>query len=169
MEEIWEPVVGYENLYEISNLGRIKSLKYRGGKKQKILSTYNVHGYKRVRLFDGRTKHSTGVHRIVAEAFLDNPESKQFVNHIDGDKGNNRLENLEWATRSENTIHAFRVLKVKRGGGLEKRAVKNIDTGEIYSSIQEASRKTKLNRTSIISCCKGRYKTVNGQHWEYIN
>lgn len=169
MREIWKPVIGYEKLYKISNLGRIKSLKYRGGKKQKILSTYNVHGYKRVRLFDGITVRSTGVHRIVAEAFLANPDSKQFVNHKDGNKSNNHLDNLEWATRSENAVHAFRILHIKRGGGVEKRAVKNTDTGEIYSSIQEAAEKTGHNRTSIISCCKGRYKTVNGQHWKYVN
>lgn len=169
MREEWKPVVGYEKLYEISNLGRIKSLKYRGGKGQKILSTYNVHGYKRVRLFDGTTVRSTGVHRIVAEAFLDNPSSKQFVNHKDGNKSNNRLDNLEWVTGSENVAHAFRILHVKRAGGVKKRAVKNIDTGKIYGSIREAAKKTGHNRTSIISCCKGRYKTANGQHWEYTN
>lgn len=168
MKEYWKPVVGYENLYEVSNLGKVRSLNFDGSNKTKIMTPYDVHGYKRIRIFKNKVPRSTGVHRLVAEAFICNPDKKEFVNHKDGNKSNNSVDNLEWATHSENTLHAFRVLKVKPHGGKKKRAVKIIETGQIFSSVKEAST-CGYNRSSIISCCQGRYHTANGYHWEYVN
>lgn len=166
--EIWKDVKGYEGLYQVSNLGRVKSLDYDGSKKERIMSPYNVHGYSRVRLFNDKKRVSTSVHRLVAGAFISNPENKPFVNHIDGNKSNNKIENLEWCNNSENLIHAYRVLKFKASGGRPKKRVKNLDTGRVFSSVKEASVLTGVNRTSIISCCNGRYRTAGHQRWIYL-
>lgn len=168
MKEEWKSVVGYEGLYEISNLGRIKSLNFDGTKRERIMSPYLVHGYSRIRIFKNSKPRSVGVHRLVAEAFIANPDNKPYVNHINGDKSDNRAANLEWCTQSENTIHSYRVLMNKASGGREKKKVMLVETGQVFESIKEASKMTGHNRTSIISCCKGRYKTVNGMHWRYL-
>jgi hypothetical protein len=125
MEEIWKEIKGYEGLYQVSNLGRVKSLSkvkelYNGGlynTKDKILTPRISNGYISVSLH----KHNKGItkliHRLVAEAFIPNPEGKPQVNHIDGNKTNNILSNLEWNTRSENIQHAFNTsLKISQKG-----------------------------------------------------
>lgn len=168
MKEEWRDVPGYEGLYKVSNIGRVKSLNFDGSSEERIMTPYDVHKYKRIRLFKNKTPKSVGVHRLVADAFIDNPENKPYINHIDGNQSNNHVINLEWCTQSENTIHAYRVLGFKASGGREKKRVRLVETGQIFGSIKEASRITGHNRTSIISCCKGRYKTSNGMHWEYV-
>ena len=115
--EVWKPIKGYENKYEVSNLGRIKSLKriikadFHFGNtrtyKERILKVGNVRGYQQVNLLDGNSKHKY-VHRLVAEAFLDNPNNYPVINHINGDKTDNRVENLEWCTQKENINHAWK-------------------------------------------------------------
>ena len=108
--EIWKNIKGFENKYQVSNLGNIKSLNYEVefGKNKRIIKgkilKFNFHkrGYSYVHVGKKRT-----VHRIVAENFIPNPFNKQFVNHINGIKTDNRVENLEWVTHSENCIHAY--------------------------------------------------------------
>lgn len=168
MQEIWKDIPGYEGLYQASNLGRIRSLHFRGGKNQKILTPYNVLGYLRIRIFKDKKQKSIGVHRLIALTFILNPENKPEVNHIDGNKTNNIVENLEWVTASENVTHAFAVLGVCPHGGRAKKKVKNLDTNEVFNSIKEASDITGCNRTSIISCCKGKYASAKGMHWAYL-
>lgn len=107
--ERWLPVVGYEGLYEISDSGRVKSLHDTKGYKpgRIIASRINTFGYRQIMLSkNGKTKQNS-VHRLVASAFIINPLNKPQVNHIDSDKSNNNLSNLEWATRKENVIHAI--------------------------------------------------------------
>lgn len=102
-DEIWKDVLNYENTYEISSLGRV-----RNKKRELILNPpITPKGYIRISLFkDGKSKNHM-VHRLVAEAFIENPKNKPTVNHIDGNKTNNKISNLEWATHSENLIHAY--------------------------------------------------------------
>ena len=108
--EIWKPIPEFEKSYEVSNLGRIRAIHGYGGIPEGyILKThYCRKGYELVRLYKDNTLTNTTVHRCVAKAFIPNPTKKKTVNHIDGNKQNNSLENLEWATYSENHIHAFK-------------------------------------------------------------
>jgi hypothetical protein len=120
MEEIWKPICGCENSYEISNLGRVKSLPrsthYTDKNNVKCVRNtggmvlnppIDAEGYVKVILFLNGKRVARRVHRLVAEQFIPNPENKPYVNHIDGIKYNNNVVNLEWCTASENTQHAF--------------------------------------------------------------
>jgi hypothetical protein len=109
MIEVWKDVVGFEFYYEVSNTGYIRRKAGSSHLKPKNLKMrYDADGYCRVNLKVKQKSNSKFFHRIIAMAFLDNPENKPQVNHINGIKHDNRLENLEWATRSENRVHAYR-------------------------------------------------------------
>lgn len=187
--EEWRDVSGYEGLYKVSNFGRIKSL-YRQEsnthngilkfRKEKIRLTLNSHnGYKRISLFKNLKSKNYPLHRLVAIAFIDNPENKSFINHKDGIKTNNFVNNLEWCTISENQIHAYRILKRKFGWSGEKGGMlivaKSINKYDLndnfikrYSSIIEAEIEIKgRNNKSIGHCLKGRIKTCYGFKWRY--
>lgn len=103
--EVWADVKGFEGKYRISSIGRVRSVK-----RDIILRPGNSRGYHNVTLSNGIAKKSTGVHRLVAQAFIPNPDNKPSVNHIDGNKINNSVGNLEWCTQAENLSHAFQVL-----------------------------------------------------------
>jgi hypothetical protein len=108
--EIWKSIKGYEGIYEISNYGRVSSLPRKYLPKGKILD-YGVNniGYPRVNLCKNGKVKPYLVHRIIAKAFIPNPNNKPQINHINGIKTDNRLENLEWTTQSENVIHAYKI------------------------------------------------------------
>lgn len=116
MKEIWKPIEGYEGLYEISNLGRVKSIQYfnhvnnKSYPRNKILKPLpNDRGYHRVDLSKfGRSKRYR-IHRLVAEAFIPNPNNFPEINHIDGNKQNNSINNLEWCTRKHNMKEAYKL------------------------------------------------------------
>ena len=103
MEEIWKDVKGYEGLYQVSSLGKIKSLY-----NKQNMKPYIHNGYSRITLHKNGQCKMNMVHRLVAQAFIDNPLNKPCVNHIDFNRSNNNVENLEWCTYSENQNHSFK-------------------------------------------------------------
>lgn len=111
MQEIYKPIKDYEGLYEVSNLGNVKSLSKIRGRAltgERLLKSHIVNGYVMVTLCKDSKPFNASVHRLIAEAFIPNPENKETINHIDGNKQNNSIDNLEWATQRENNIHAYR-------------------------------------------------------------
>lgn len=106
MDELWKPLLNFEELYEVSNQGKIRSLKEKFMHRVLKPSLSNS-GYQQVILRKNNKNHCCFIHRAVAEAFILNPEKKEQVNHIDYDKHNNNVSNLEWTTRSENQTHAY--------------------------------------------------------------
>lgn len=152
-KEIWLPVVGYEGLYEVSNWGRVKHLgkKWKCGNHQSTrisqahIMNFHFHrnGYPTINMRKPHHKQmSVKTHRLVAEAFIPNPENKPQVNHINGVKTDNRSENLEWATNKENVIHSYKMgLQVAKSGGEQGQArlVLNTSTGVFYECIKEAA------------------------------
>ena len=138
-------------------------------------------GYLRVQVCRNHKKYIKLVHRLVAETFIPNPENKCEVNHIDGNKQNNNVENLEWVTRSENILHAYKVLGKKPNcpntNKLGKESTRAVIVQQIkdnkviaeFYGVREASRITGIHRNSIYQCCQGKYKTAGGYVWKYKN
>ena len=186
-DEVWKNITGFESRYEVSDLGRVRSLdrhsKHNTSKtgfilqKGQMLKPYiSKKGYLKVDLGDGFGKRkSVSVHRLVAIAFIDNPMNYDQVNHMDGVKTNNHIDNLEWCNNSENQLHAYaNGLNVRSDkSGKPKKSVNQIDmcTGEVlnvYESISEASRAMGLKKPSNISMvCKGKRPSAGGFKWEY--
>lgn len=170
--------------YEVSDKGNIKSVNYRGTGKSAIRKqSISKNGYMRVILSDNGKNKTYFVHRLVAAAFIPNPDNKPCIDHIDGDKSNNRADNLRWVTTKENCnnpITKSRLNKkigeymVGRLGGLHQRA-KQIamysicgDLIKTFLSVKDAQRETGLNDSNIVKCCKGIKKTCGGYIWAYV-
>ena len=179
--EIWKDVtiehkgVLYSlNLYQVSNYGRVKSLNYNGTHEEKLLKTKaNKKGYQQVVLYKDGKRIVTYVHRLVATAFIDNPNNYSVVNHIDENPSNNHVENLEWCTVSYNTQYSHYKYSGNHGnhptGSEAHRARKVIcvETSQVFGTIKEA--KQWLGKGDIQGCLKGKYKTAGGYHWQYVD
>ena len=151
---IWKDIKGYEGRYQISNLGQVKSLFFTNNKtkksyyREKILKQQKTRqGYMTIRLSQDSMDKTYRVHRLVAEAFIENQKNKKEVNHIDGDKQNNTVDNLEWVTRSENQIHAY-----KNGFQRQTEAMRkhSIEMGKKYGKINGK----KSGRINIMKAIK---------------
>ena len=163
MYEMWKAVPGYEGLYEVSHLGRVFSV--RRGKLRRLNDTGR--GYLQVMLSkDGHRAHVL-VHRLVAEVFIPNPENKPQVNHINGDKNDNRAENLEWCTMGENLRHRHQVLRQPGG---RSRPVKCTDTGTVYPSIKAAAQALGVCEKGILRVCHKQQNATrkNKLHFEFM-
>ena len=170
-KEYWKPVVGYEGHYQVSNFGRVKSIKF--GKERILKPGTNKYGYLLVMLCkDGKVKGFT-VHRLVAEAFLPNPHNYPCVNHKDENKQNNNVSNLEWCSAQYNNTYGTRIERVaeKTTNGKCSKPVLQFDlNGNLikeWKSINECGRKNGFNKGGICKCCQGKQKTYKGFLWEY--
>ena len=165
-KEIWKDIPSFPG-YQVSNLGRLKSYKEDkiNGKLFKLSPDLRT-GYIVVKLYNTHTgkRETRGIHRLVAEAFVPNPENKPQVNHIDEDKSNNRVDNLEWVTAKENSNHGTRNKRIAKTKG---KKVKCVETGEVYYSTLEAKRQTGIANTG--AAASGIYSHAGGFHWEYAD
>lgn len=181
--EIWKDIQGYQGLYQISNLGNIKSFPRKYSiKNERILKPAKTSkGYYFVYLYKNGKAKMYLLHRLIAESFIPNYNNKPCINHINGIKTDNRIENLEWATYSENTKHSYKI-------GLEKKSEKqkencrklgkslgksilqyDLDGNFIkeWISSAEAGRKLKINQSNIIACCLNKRKKAGKSKWKY--
>ena len=176
--EEWRDVVGYEGLYQVSDQGRVKSLErkiphWRGGEriqKERILKPIDDgRGYLRVDLYAGGKRKRFKVHRLVCQAFHENPGNKPQVNHINEDKTDNRACNLEWSTRIENCNHGTR--NERSAKALSKSIGQYTRDGElvkIWPSVSAAQRQTGFSRGNICQAANGKFKQVYGFIWKYV-
>jgi len=173
-EEVWKDVIGYEGKYQISNMGRLKTLRreisFGRGRRfvnETIIKTsVQPNGYVSFAMNKNRKKKTTYVHRLVAQAFIPNPENKATVNHVNGIKTDNRVENLEWNTQSENNKHIY------SGLGKNPKAIPivqltlNGDFVKRFESAKEAQR-NGFKQSSISLCCLNKQKAHSGFLWKY--
>ena len=162
--EIWKDIKDYEGLYQISNYGRVKSLITNKILKQTKFSCGNYV----VELCKNKTHSKKLVHRLVAETFIPNPENKPQVNHIDEDKTNNRVENLEWNTAKENTNHGTCI--ERRRKKKSKPVLQYSKNGEFiqrWESAFEVYKQLGWSNSNIDACCLGKRKSANNYIWKY--
>lgn len=167
---VWKPVVGFEGCYEVSNTGHIKSLPRKGAKGGIRKTTFDMFGYERIVISRDDKILCRNVHRLVAMAFIPNPLNKPCINHIDGVKGNNVVENLEWCTYKENNIHAIANGFVKnpaRGERIGRAKLKEQDVRDIKLFLSKGIKRTDIarvypvGRTSIDAI-------ANGLKWRHV-
>ena len=168
MNEIWKDIEGYEGRYQVSNLGNVKSLNYKHTGKEKLLKKCFLGKDKRylvVTLYNETKRKNFKIHRLVANAFIPNPEGLPQVNHKDENPENNVWTNLEWCDQKYNNSYGTHNERsaISRG-----KAVRCIETGEEHPSVSHAARATGICRTTIGFCCNGKLKTAGGYHWEFI-
>ena len=182
MEEIWKDIfyvdkrtneiIDYRGLYQVSNFGRVKSLKNKKSKnqykKEAMMTPYKDDRYLRIGLVkNGKTK-TFRVHRLVAEMFIPNLNNLSDINHIDEDRLNNHVSNLEWCTSSYNVNYGTRNKRVadklsKKVIGINKKEIKVI----VLKSTRQGN-KYGFNNSHISECCKGNRKSHKGYKWYYL-
>lgn len=166
MEEIWKRIEWSPD-YEISSYGRLKSYKRDKTNGKLIKLTPRKTGYITVQIDDIRTGKIklTGVHRLVAEAFIPNPENKGDVNHIDENKSNNHVDNLEWMTRKENINYGTHNEQVSE---FRKKKIECIELNKIFDSLTQASKELGISGSNISRVCNGKRSQAGGFRWRYI-
>lgn len=160
--EIWKDINGYEGLYKVSNNARVYSVKNQKILKKVIKST----GYHQVSLCKDGVVKAKIVHRLLMEAFVPNIENKPFINHINGIRNDNRIENLEWCNQSHNIKHSYLIGKSVLTEEKKKKMIESIsiilldpDTGVYYTSVMDAARTFGVNNDTLIRRIRLKYKT----------
>lgn len=179
--EIWKDIKNYKGLYQVSNIGRVKSLDHirqnRDGltciSKGKLLNPGKDNkGYMIVVLSkNGKTK-TYRIHRLVAESFIDNPNNYKCVNHKDENKANNNIDNLEWCTYKYNNNYGTKPQKISKGNSKKVNQYdKELNFIKQWGSMAEAEKKLNIKRASvnISACCKNKLKSAYGYVWRYSN
>lgn len=179
MKEIWRDIPGFDG-YQASNLGNIKSLEKEVwnahqmvARPEKILKPFSdKKGYLRVKLYKNGSHYTKKIHRLVALAFIPNPEGKPEVNHEDGNKTNNRINNLSWATKKENIQHAFKneLIKIKKGkdNKLSKKVCQYDLQGNFikkWDCVSQAERELKIRNISMV--CYWKRNRAGNWIWRY--
>lgn len=180
--EVWKDIEEFPN-YRVSNMGRIKSKEHvtigKNNSTYSFKEKIKTQRLKKSGYLDcclrkqGETKsHNLNVHRFVAKAFIPNPENKPQVNHINEDKTDNRIENLEWVFSKENNNHGTRNQRISLQKMDKGKKVLQFDLEgnllNIYTSVRQADRMNdKCNQSAIVKCCKGKQKTCGGFLWRY--
>lgn len=195
MEE-WKDIKGYEGLYQVSTMGRVRSLPRKNARGQQLKGRYlkpltTSDGYLCVRPFKGGKGRTILVHRLVAQAFIPNPDNKPVINHKNEVKTDNRIENIEWATVEYNVNYGTRNKRAaesrvgqhfsearieKMRSGIKEWHRKNpspvqkkvmcAETGEVFDSIKQAKERTHI--TTISHALRGYCLTAGGYHWRYV-
>jgi len=179
---IWKDIKDFEGFYQINENGQVKCLSrqvegklgsIRTLKENYLTATDNGKGYMVVALYKNKKRYFKKIHRLVAEAFIDNPDNKDQVNHIDGNKKNNNYKNLEWCSNQENCIHRNNFYNNKNIENatlakLKPCAKVDLTSGiilEKYSSYKEAAEKNGLDKDYISQCARGKLKQYKGFKW----
>ena len=155
--EIWKDIEGYNGDYQVSNLGRVKSLKKQIGRKEteRIMTPSTTYqGYSRVVLIRDKKPKIYSVHRLVAEAFIPKIEGKPIVDHLDGNRRNNKVENLRWCTFSENSQNSMKLKGSKRYNSV---SVKD-NFGNVFDSYRQAGRFWGISPNTVKNDCKKKTK-----------
>ena len=170
-KDIWRDVEGYEGLYQVSDQGRVKSLERKGRRKERFLKPgMDKDGYLFVNLWAGGKQKNHKVHRLVCQAFHENPGNKPQVNHINEIKTDNRASNLEWCTYAENNNHGTRNERVAKAQS--KPVAQYAQDGElikIWPSTREAERQTGFRHGYIGQSANGKRKQAYGFIWKYVS
>lgn len=182
MEEIWKDIPSYEGYYQVSNKGNFRSLprrvKYKNSgmrnyPSKSLLTETTKDNYQRIVLMKDGVKTRYQAHRLVALAFIPNLDNKPFINHIDGNKSNNAVTNLEWCTASENMIHADNtgLRDMSKHHPSNSKKIKCLETGEVFVSYYQAVKWLGKTANSIASLVRGtrNYGKAFGYHWEFID
>lgn len=178
MVEVWKPVKDYEGIYEISNIGRVRSKHKHTKSKDGIIKERKTrNGYCHVELWKNGTGVDRYIHRLVALAFIPNPNNLPEINHKDENPSNNCVDNLEWCDRTYNNNYGNHYKKMVETRGdkyvganaCHRRRVMCVETGEIFETIRSASRIINVNQAHISNCCRGKRNKCGGYHWKYID
>lgn len=180
MNEIWKDIKGYEGLYQISNLGNVKSLSNNFLRKEKILKHGKLKGYLLVQLSKNGKIKCYRVHRLVAEAFIPNPNNLPQIDHINTDRSDNRVCNLRWCSHKENMNNILTIDKMSKNAHLKnkfgaehplsKPIIQFSKDGEFirkWENAVEVKKELGIDNSSISKCCKGKMKSTGGYIWRY--